>query len=331
MRFKLLVVKRSPLGAQPRTYESSWVSIDDYVHNVKPLIDHYLGIEDLICCDIIGGFFIDVDGERWIGYADEFWCTTSWFSGLEKILKACPRLEGKFYREEADLELGFEDLFLPRIFGSYFSIVEESKKSVALKHISKIVDDEVTWDTLVLIDRPKDEIEKLGRIEFDRTIPGGMLDVSMDDETLWFYKDETWTIKAFDVDIMGIKGFGSPEEVTTVGFVTEIHVWEESEMTLEYYQNELLIKDQRLIPYWVPFDRFAEGMIRESHKLAVVCEELRSTVSKMLQEGNRPEDGDDESRRREKLKLLLNHYPDGMVEYVNGLDSRYEKWKNSSV
>lgn len=332
IKFKLFLVKRSPMSNQPDIFETEWVPVDSFINNVRPLIDHYLSIEDLCCCDIQGGFVIDVDGEPWIDEScvDEFWCTTSWFGGLESVLKNCPRSEGKFYMEENDQELGREDWFLPRIFGAYFTIMEDPKKSVAVNHVSKLVDGAVTWDTYLYIDRPEKEIERFGRIEFDRAFEGASMRVKLDDDTWCFYKDETWIIKAYDDGIMGIKGFGSPEEVATAGYIEGIHVWEESEMALEYVKNEVLIKDIMLPPYWIPFDQLAEGIIHEGSKFAEVCEELRSTVSKMLA-GVEPLEDSSRSRYQGKLQLLLDHYPDGMREYMNKLDREYVNWKKGST
>jgi hypothetical protein len=83
-----------------------WRPVDDLLGHADGLVDQYLQIENLHCCDFQGGFFIEVDGRPWNDAAtvDEFWMTMTWFYALREILLGKPSAKA-FPWEESQLVL----------------------------------------------------------------------------------------------------------------------------------------------------------------------------------------------------------------------------------
>ena len=173
--FKLALFTKSIKRTQHKNYDVKWVSIDTFLHNVEPLIDNYISLENPTCCEFKGGFFIDIDGNPWNneGYVDEFWMTVNWFWALNKLLEN------------------------------------------------------------------------------------------------------------------GIAKFGP---------------WEQSEMVLERYGDEVLIKDFGLIPCWVPFNDLYWGIIREGYKFADLIDEIKVSVDKRRQLSSI------DKNEYKTLELIIEHY-----------------------
>jgi hypothetical protein len=64
-----------------------WVPVDALLQDVDRLATYYLEMSELTCCDVAGGFFIEVDGRLWNeGGVDELWMADSWFWALDDLL-----------------------------------------------------------------------------------------------------------------------------------------------------------------------------------------------------------------------------------------------------
>ncbi len=64
-----------------------WVSLDTIAADPDALIRYYLSKRHLGCCDVQGGFFIELDGKLWNeGGVDEPWMTDTWFAAIDELL-----------------------------------------------------------------------------------------------------------------------------------------------------------------------------------------------------------------------------------------------------
>lgn len=83
-----------------------WVPLADCLADVPGMVQDYLQIPGLHCCDIQGGFFIDIDGVAWSddGTVDEFPMTLTWFPALERLWAGSPQ-ERVWPWEESQLTL----------------------------------------------------------------------------------------------------------------------------------------------------------------------------------------------------------------------------------
>jgi len=100
--------------------DDDWFSVDQLLGESKYLVDYYLSIENLHCCNFQGGFFIDIDGKPWSdeGTVDEFWMTVTWVGALKEIwdgkeiAKAYPWEESNLTLKRIGDELELEDVHL---------------------------------------------------------------------------------------------------------------------------------------------------------------------------------------------------------------------------
>jgi len=119
--------------------DEDWTSINQLLSERQYLVDYYLSIENLHCCDLQGGFFIEIDGQPWSegGSVDEFWMTISWFKALKELLdgkeiaNAHPWEESRLTLKRSGDTLELEDIHasgrisLPKVRVPLFEFVEQ--------------------------------------------------------------------------------------------------------------------------------------------------------------------------------------------------------------
>ncbi|XGV98652.1 MAG: hypothetical protein ACAF41_06870 [Leptolyngbya sp. BL-A-14] len=98
--------------------DKNWLCVDQLLGQGDWLLNSYLSLKTLHCCDFQGGYFIDIDGTSWSDEftVDEIWVTASWLTALKEILNgniasaAFPWEESRLTLRLRGEELELEDI-----------------------------------------------------------------------------------------------------------------------------------------------------------------------------------------------------------------------------
>jgi hypothetical protein len=104
------------------TEDDDWYPAELCVDDIPWVLDRYLALEHFSCCDMQGGYFMELDGVCVAdgGLVDEFVFTMTWFRGLERLCRGsteeqfAPREESRMTGTRVGAWLELEDSHLLR-------------------------------------------------------------------------------------------------------------------------------------------------------------------------------------------------------------------------